>query len=264
MRLTWLTWIATLALLGGCASSSQVMPTAAEKQALAPTGKLRIAFLANNAVHATRDPVSGELRGPAIDVGKELARRLGVPFEAVQYRTQAELVGSVSKGAWDVAALGANPERRKVMDFSAPYAQIEIGILVGNDVPIASLAELDRAGVRVAAQARGGSDVLLTNSLKQATLVRTRGVSESLELVKSGQADAASALKTYLIPAAEQIPGSRILAGSLSVEDIALAVPKGDEAGARYVSVFIDELKANGLVNASIERWGVRGLMAAP
>ena len=256
--------IAMTALLLGACAHSPVMPTAAERQALAPTGKVRLGFLANNAVHATKDPVSGELKGPAIDFGKELARRLGVPFQAVEYRTVAEMVQSVPKNEWDVISIGINPERLKTMDFSAPYSQIEIGYLVGQRSPITTFSEVDKPGVSIAVLEKGDSDVLLTNALKHATLVRTQAIGDSVEMVKSGSVDAMSALKTFLIPASERVPGSRILEGRLTVQEIAIGVPKGREVSARYVRQFVDELKAEGFIKHSIDRAAVRGLMAAP
>lgn len=263
MNARWFHVLAVALLLAGCASAP-VVPSAEEKQALAPTGKLRLAFLANTAMHATQDPASGELRGPAIDVGKEMARRLGVPFQPVTYRTVAETVASAGKGEWDAIAIGINPDRLKIMDFSAPYSQIEIGILAAPAARISAVDDIDKPGIRIAVLQRGDSDILLTQSLKRATLVRTQTIGESLEMVKSGKADATSALKTFLIPAAEQFPGSRIVPGRLAVQEIAIAVPKGGDVSVRYIRRLINELKSEGFVKASIERAAVRGLMPAP
>lgn len=262
MNAKWIAAAVTALSLIGCASSP-VMPTPEEKQALAPTGKLRIGFQDNNA-HATKDPTSGEYRGPAIDFGKELAQRLGVPFQPVPYQTVVELVNSVTKGEWDVLSIGMNPERAKTMDFSAPYSQIENGFLVGKDSPISAVSEVDRAGIRIAVLERGGSDLLLTKTLKHATLIRTRTFGDSIELVKTGKVHATAFIKTGLYPASDQIPGSRVLEGSIQVVAIGIAVPKGSDVSARYIRKFVDELKAQGFVKQSIDRAGVRGLMAAP
>ena len=262
MRAEWMVFTAMAFMLNGCATSP-LIPTPEEKQALAPTGKLRIGFQNNNA-HATKDPTSGEYRGPAIDFGKELAQRLGVPFQPVPYETVVELVNSVTKGEWDVLSIGMNPERAKTMEFSAPYSQIENGFLVGKDSPISAISEIDRAGIRVAVLERGGSDLFLTKTLKHATLIRVRTFADSIELVKTGKADATAFIKTGLYPASDKIPGSRILEGSIQTVEIGIAVPKGSDISARYIRKFVDELKAQGFVKQSIERSGVRGLMAAP
>jgi polar amino acid transport system substrate-binding protein len=45
---------------------------------LAPTGKLRAGINLGNVILAQKDPATGEWRGVAIDLTRELARRLDV------------------------------------------------------------------------------------------------------------------------------------------------------------------------------------------
>ena len=75
MRTTHCLMIAIIGLLfmgAGIATA----PTPETRQALAPTGKLRVAFL-SGPLYATKDPATGELKGVAVDLGKDLARRVG-------------------------------------------------------------------------------------------------------------------------------------------------------------------------------------------
>ena len=256
-------WFPTLLiglLLSAC-STLDTAPTREEKVALAPTGVLRAAFLANSSIHATNDLKSGV----AIDLGNELARRIGVPFEVVTYPSVVGLFNSVPSGQWDIIFTGIIAKyRATILDYSEPYAQIELGFLVGKDAPIATISDTDKSGVRIAVVERGAADVLLTPTIRNATLVRTPTVGAAVEMVKTGKADAFVALKTFLFPASEQVPGSRVLDGRVSLENIGLAVPKGNAVGAAYVRRFVQEAKASGLVKAAIERAGVRGLNAAP
>ena len=53
------------------------------RKELAPTGTLRAAINYNNPLLATRDPTTGELSGLAVDLSRELARRVDVPLELV-------------------------------------------------------------------------------------------------------------------------------------------------------------------------------------
>ena len=46
---------------------------------IAPGSTLRAAYLGTNPAQAMRDPATGELRGPAYDLARELARRNNVP-----------------------------------------------------------------------------------------------------------------------------------------------------------------------------------------
>jgi polar amino acid transport system substrate-binding protein len=263
MKSNWLPAASILVVaLAGCATPPAT-PTAEEKQALAPHGRVRVCFQANNA-HATRDAASGELRGPAVDFGRELARRLDVPFVPVQYQTVVELVGSVNKDECDVLSIGVNPERQRLKDFSPAYSQIESGYLVARSAPVASIDEVDRPGMRIAVLERGDSDVLLTRTLKSATLARTRTFGEALDLLKAGKVEALAFLKTGLYPVLDQVPDARLLEGRIQVQDIAIAVPKGRAASARYIGRLVEDLKASGFVKESIARAGVRGLMPAP
>jgi ABC-type amino acid transport substrate-binding protein len=104
MRTThWLMTAIVGLLLTGCAGTSTA-PTAEARQALAPTGKLRVALQLGNALNVTRDSASGEMKGLGHDLGKELARRIGVPFEPVLYPSIGAILDSGKSGAWDVGA----------------------------------------------------------------------------------------------------------------------------------------------------------------
>jgi polar amino acid transport system substrate-binding protein len=118
--------------------------------------------------------------------------------------------------------------------------------------------------VRIAVSAKGGNDLYLTRTLKNATLVRATGEKELFKLFVNNQADAYANLKPGLLDRATQLPGSRIVEGSYTVIGYAAGVPKGRDAGARFVSEFIEYAKASGLVAKWIEQSGNRGLAVAP
>src|SRR5882672_2309417 len=71
-------------LMAGCAGM-QSTPAPEVRQALAPTGKLRVGVYPGSPFSLMRDPATGETRGVAVELGRELAKRLGVPFEMVEY-----------------------------------------------------------------------------------------------------------------------------------------------------------------------------------
>lgn len=232
--------------------------------AVAPTGKLRVAFLLLP-IYATKDSATGELRGVAIDLGRELARRLSVPFEPVTYASVTEVIGGATTGAWDVALTGINTERAAVMDFSDPYMEVEQGYLVRAGVSIATESDVDKVEIRVGVLEKAGADVLLSRTLKNASLVRTANVPKLNALLDAGKVDVIAATKVALFAAAESRPGSRVLDGRILVEPIGMGVPKGrDGAAAAYVGKFVQDAKAEGIVKSAIERAGLRGVVVAP
>ena len=265
LRSTRLAVAALLVLLmTGCAGVRST-PRPEVRQSLAPSGKLRVALLSGNAVHVLKDPASGELKGVGHDLGKELAARLQVPFEPVFYSAVGPMLDAAKAGAWDIAFVGVNAERGRFLDFTGHHMEIEFGYLVPAGSPISTIEDVDRPGVRIAAVERGSPEAYLARALKNATLVRAPRIAGSLELVKSGKADVVSGIKANLYEASAQLPGSRVIEGRHGGEEQAMAMPKGRAPEAAvYARKFIEDVKADGLVKAAIDRSGVRGVRVAP
>src|SRR5512136_2250223 len=66
-----------LLLLAAGVTASAVTPAA--RSDLAPIGKLRAGINLENVLLAVKDPSMGEVRGIAVDLARELGRRIGVP-----------------------------------------------------------------------------------------------------------------------------------------------------------------------------------------
>jgi polar amino acid transport system substrate-binding protein len=229
--------------------------------ALAPTGKLRVGLI-SVPVHSVRDPYSGELRGVSHDLARELAARLGVPFEPIVYPNPTAYIAAGQAGAWDVGSLGVVPERQASFDLAEPHLDVEHGYLVPADSRIASIGDVDHPGVRVGLVERSASDALLSNVLKSASMVRGRDLTALIDMVTIGDADLIAAQKTNLYNIAPRLPGSRVLDGRPGSEQQAMAIPKGrDASGLEYLRAFVQDAKRQGLVQRAIERAGIRGVL---
>jgi polar amino acid transport system substrate-binding protein len=241
---------------------AQVPPAA--RSDLAPTGTLRAGINYGNAILATRDPATGESRGVAIDLARELARRLGVTVELVAYQSVAAMVDAARTGAWDIAFCGADPARAGEISFTAPYLELDSTYLVPAGSPLRAIDDVDREGVRVAAPARAAYELFLGRSLKRARLVRTPSAEAAVELLASGQVEALAGLRQALVGTAARIPGSRLLDGRFFAVQQAVGTPSGRDAGAQYLRAFVEEAKASGLVARAIEKTGFIGVSVAP
>jgi polar amino acid transport system substrate-binding protein len=250
-------------LLSGCASI-QTSPTPETRQALAPTGKLRVGFLATAPTHASKDPASGELKGPAVDLGREMARRIGVPFEPVAYTSFPPVLAGAKSGEWDIAMMGISSEREQIVDFTAPYMIVEFSYLVPSGASIFTLADIDRPGVRIAVLEKSSPDAYLSHTLRNAALVRLPTLADVMQSLGAGKADVVYAVKASLLSQSEKLPGSRVLEGQFGGEETAIAVPKGRQLAAAYARQFVEDVKSEGLVKSAIERSGLRGVVVAP
>lgn len=249
-------------LLTSCVAMAQVPPAA--RADLAPTGKLRAGINYGNFILAKKDPASGESSGVAIDLTRELGRRLGAPVEIVAYNSVATMVDAAKTGAWDIAFLGADPARAGEISFTAAYLEIEATYLVPAGSPLRSIEDVDREGMRVAAPARAAYELFLSRSLQRAQLVRAPGGDAAVDLFATGKVEVLAGLRQALLPLAEKFPGSHVLGGQFFGVQQAIGVPKGREAGAQYLRGFVEEAKASGLVGQAIEKTGACGVSVAP
>ena len=231
---------------------------------LASTDKLRVGINYGNPVLATRDPSSGELRGVAVDLARELGRRTELPVELVAFESAGKLFDAVKAGAWDVAFLAVDPGRAGQIDFTAPYIEIEGTYLVPAGSPLRAIADVDRAGVRIGVSAKSAYDLYLSRSMQHAELIRAPDPNAAFELILAGKVDVVAGVRQHLVANVEKLPGARVLAGRFMAIQQALGIPKGRDDGAMYLREFIEDVKASGVVARAIEKAGVRGVSVAP
>ena len=236
----------------------------AASRELAPNGKLRVGLNYGNFLLVLKDAPDGTPRGIAPDLGRELGRRLGVPVEFVRFDAAGKLADAVKANAWDVAFLGAEPQRAAEIAFTAPYLEIPVTYLVPAGSPLRTIAEVDREGVRVAVAEKSAYDLFLSRTLKKAKLVRAQGIQGSYDLFVQEKLEALAGLKPRLASDAEKLPGSRILDGQVTGVQQAIGTQRARETGARYLREFVDEIKRSGLVAKTIDQNQVRGVTVAP
>ncbi len=230
---------------------------------LVRAGKIRVG-LGLVPTFAIKDPVTGELRGIAIDLARALAVRLGVEVLPVEYPSPANVLDGLKVGAWDVGLLGIDPARLAQADFSSPYLQVDSTYLVPAGSSIRNVADADRPGVRIAVTRNSGEDFALSRMLKRAEFVRVETISAGFDVLRAGNAEVFAVPRPTAFQFSARLPGSRVLEDRFHAVFHAIAVPKGQAGRLAYVSEFIEEAKASGLVQRALERAGLRGAQVAP
>jgi len=226
---------------------------------LAPTGKLRVALYLGAPASIIRGATLDDSKGVGFDLGKELARRIGVPFEPVVYPSPGAIMGGLKSGEWDLTFFGPSPEREAVLNFTAPFLAIEHGYLVPAGSPIATVDAVDRPGTRIGAPQGGSVNASLVRTIKNATVIASPSVPVGGEMLKTGKLDVFAANKANLFDLSDKMPGSRVLDGRIGVDEVAIALPKGRETGMAYVRKYIEAAKSEGLIKAAVQRAGLRG-----
>ena len=166
---------ACLALPFSLSAQSQQEPRVSQQVVaeLAPTGVLRAGINLSNFLLVTGKSEAGDPVGVAPDVAGEIAKRLGVPVKYVTFKSPGELADAADASAWDIGLIGAEPQRAEKIAFSPAYVEIEATYLVPAGSPLKSIADVDKAGVRIAVTGRATYGLWLDRNIKNAELVRT-------------------------------------------------------------------------------------------
>jgi polar amino acid transport system substrate-binding protein len=261
----WVISTVMLAALASVVAVARADDTAAKAE-LAPTGRLRVGIAVAptlGAGNVAREP-GGGYRGVAVDLGEELARRLGVPAEFVPYPNSGALTDAVAGGAWDVAFLPVDAQRKAKVDFGSAHIVLQSTYLVGPGSAIAALADADKPGVRVAGVENTATARAAQASLKRVTMTLVKTADELFELLKSGQADAIALSRESLSTLSARLPGSRVLDGAYLNSYVAVAVPKGRPAALAYASAFVDAAIASGSVRRTLDSIGLQTSTVPP
>ena len=127
------------------------------------------------------------------------------------------------------------------------------------------IAEVDRDGVRIAVSERSAYGLWLERNIKHATLVHPDSGDSAFNRFVADKLEVLAGLRPGLIEDAQKLPGARVLDGQFAAVQQAVGTARSNGAGAGFLSSFVDEAKASGLVASLIAKHNVEGrLSVAP
>lgn len=252
---TWVLWAPAAAF------------AAEAKSELAPTGTLRGIFLGRNPVQATRTAGTGEYGGPVPDMLKEIARRIGVPYQLIPGENAAAVMEAVNGHTADIGFLAYDETRARVVDFSVPFYLMYNAYLVRADGPLQNSADVDRPGAKVGATTGQTQQIFLSETLKRATVVlmkETPPEAEMARMLQSGEIDAFGQNRERSEATAAKFATVRVLKDNFSSVGQSIVVAKGDTSKLTQVNRLIHDAIASGAVQSSLDRAKLVGVGVAP
>lgn len=233
------------------------------KAILAPKGKLRVGVYLGSPTSLVHDPRTGESHGLSFELGKEIARRLRVPFEQVNYQRISDVIEGMKAGDVDFTISNSTPARAAFVTFSQTLLTIELGYLVAANSPITAIADVQKAGLRIGVTQGSTSQGTIPKLLPNAIVVPAAGYKRGIEMLEHGEIDTYATNKPTLFEMSDQMAGSRILEGRWGEEHLAIAIPKEHADGLDYVKGFVEDVQTSGLVERLAAQAGLRGAVKA-
>jgi polar amino acid transport system substrate-binding protein len=241
------------------------MADAAALKELAPTGKLRLAIAVSpspSAQFAIQD--GNTYRGVAVTLGRALAAKLGVPLEIIPHQASGEIQNSAASNRWDVAFLPVDDERKKFVDFGNAYHLLQSTFLVGPGSKMRSVKDANAKGIGLGGVANTATFRAAKKATPKATHIDFSSVDAAVAAMREGKIEAIALSRESLSGLLGKIAGARILDDAFLNSSTAVCVPKGKSAALAYVSEFIEEAKASGLVRKALDEMGLKSSQVAP
>lgn len=200
---------------------------------------------------------SNQVVGFDVDIGNEIARRLGVKGAGVSTAWDGIIAGLLA-GKYDsiIGSMTITPEREKAVDFVGPYYKSGRGIFVTEGSPIKSIDDLKDKTIGVTlgethekwARERGGWDI------------RTyKGLPELFLELKAGRIQA-MVVDAVPVAIAVKETGEKVVKLDVpefagSEDKIGIAIRKGNPALKAAMQKALDEMMADGTYEAIAMKW---------
>ncbi|NTV48219.1 MAG: transporter substrate-binding domain-containing protein [Geobacteraceae bacterium] len=190
----------------------------------------------------------GQPTGVSVDLAKALGTALGIHVQ-IQNMSYDGLIPSLKTGKIDliISSMTATAERAQSIDFSDPYLQTGLCLLVRKNSTVQGVSDLDKAGMTVAVKKGTTGHSYASKQLKHArVLVLDKEAAAVLEVVQ-GKADAFiyDQMSTYSNWQRNQ-QTTRALLKPFQQESWAVGIRKGNDPLKIRINAFLKEYRATG------------------
>ena len=235
------------------ASSEAASTSAAAELTTVEAGKLT---MATNAAFPPYEMTtdSGEFEGIDIETAQAIADKLGLELQIDDMDFDAALL-AVQQGKADMVMAGVTvtDERQNVMDFTDSYATGIQSIIVKEDSDIASVDDL--AGKKIGTQRGTTGYLYCSDDFGDENVVAYDNGLTAVQMLNNGQVDC---VVIDNAPAKEFIaanPGLKLLDTAYVEESYAIGVGKGNTELKDAINTALEELKADGTLQAIVDKY---------
>lgn len=181
----------TIAVLLAAASIGTAQAQDSKIDEIRDRGTLRMAGILNEDPYFAKDPRTGEWRGFAVSMARDIAETLGVELEVVE-SSWGNSILDVQSGKVDLAlGLTALPKRALSIYFSDPtYFNSFVVTSPNEEIAGKSWAQLNDPAFTFAVDLGSAQDNITRQFLPSANVLRFKSRDEAIVAVATGKADA--------------------------------------------------------------------------
>ena len=156
-----------------------------------------------------------------------------------------------------ISSMTITDERAEVVDFSEPYANAQLALLVNADSDVEVVDDLNQQGKSIAVKTGSTGDIYATKNLPECNIIRLADESACVTEVSQGKADAFIYDQLTIYRNQQKNPDTTkaVYIPFQDVENWGIAVKKGNTELLDQLNEFIEKSKSDGEFDRLTEKY---------
>ena len=210
---------------------------------------------------------TSEPEGFEIDLMDAIAKKMGLECEwlpKMDFDAIIPLIQQGGKADVSCANFSITPERQEVIDFTDPYYEANIAFVIKGDREATSTEDFNKEGIRIGCQAGTTGEDWAKEHLPNAEIVNMAPATAMLSVQSGGEgSDSLDAMVCDLPVANGLISKSytdlKVLDAIAVGDNFGIVVSKDNPELTKALNKALQELKADGTIDALVEKWLASG-----
>ena len=231
---------------------------------IAPKNVLRIGINMSNFLLVSKESTFLKPEGLSPEIGKLLARELGVNYEFVTFKNPGALADAVDCDKWDVGNFAFEKKRAEIIDFSNPYVNIDANFLLRKNSEINRNNDVDNENNKIAVVDRSAYDLWLSDNFKKAKIIRAKTISETHNLFYNKDVNILAGLKPKLLEELNKNDQFKLIDKPFTFIRQSIGIKKGNSKAMDFVNNFVSSKIKDGTVKSLLKKYNLEDKLSIP
>ena len=231
---------------------------------IAPKNVLRIGINMSNFLLVSKDSTFSKPEGLSPEIGKLLARELGINYEFVTFKNPGLLADAIDYDKWDVGNFAFEKKRAEIIDFSNPYVNIDANFLLRKNSEINQNHDVDNKNNKIAVVNRSAYDLWLSDNYKKAKIIRTKTIIETHNLFYNQDVNILAGLKPKLLEELKNNNEFKLIDEPFTFIKQSIGIKKGKPKAIDFINNFVSKKIKDGTIKSLLEKYELVDKLSIP
>ena len=231
---------------------------------IAPKNVLRIGINMSNFLLVNKDSTFSKPEGLSPEIGKLLAKELGINYEFVTFKNPGLLADAIDYDKWDVGNFAFEKKRAEIIDFSNPYVNIDANFLLRKNSEINQNNDVDNKNNKIAVVNRSAYDLWLSDNYKKAKIIRAKTIIETHNLFYNQDVNILAGLKPKLLEELKNNNEFKLIDEPFTFIKQSIGIKKGKPKAIDFINNFVSKKIKDGTIKSLLEKYGLVDKLSIP